>query len=150
MSNTRTGHSAFNMIGYAVVNLWRYKDNNKLGIIDKNAKQDEQYWLDFLSYAENKVDNPPEDIPDAVRQAYIAMERARWSQPMLEAYLQAVLEREAYELGMEKAEAKGKAEGKAEGIKDTAKKLVAQGVDVNIIKSATGLSKAEILELKDK
>ena len=76
MSNTRTGHSAFNMIGYAVVNLWRYKDNNKLGIIDKNAKQDEKYWLDFLSYAENKVDNPPKGIPDEVKQAYTVMERA--------------------------------------------------------------------------
>ena len=40
--------------------------------------------------------------------------------------------------------------GKEEGIEKTAKNLLKLNVDISIIEQATGLSKKEILKLKDK
>ena len=73
MQNARTGNQEFNMISYAVVNLLRYKDNKKKSIIDDHSNHEEEYWLDFLSYTNDRLDNPPSDVPEEVKQAYIAM-----------------------------------------------------------------------------
>jgi predicted transposase/invertase (TIGR01784 family) len=43
--------------------------------------------------------------------------------------------------------AEGRAEGKAEGILQTARKMKAEGVDIDIISKVTGLSKTEIAVL---
>ena len=164
MRNTRTGHKEFNMTSYAVVNLLRYKQNKKKGIVDDLSNKEEGYWLEFLSSIEEKLDNPPPNVPEEVKQAYIAMERARWSQPMLDAYMQAILEREAYELGMEKAEKKGREEGESIGLEkgreegesiglekgkiEMAKAMLADGESVEKIAKYSGLTPDQIKKLK--
>ena len=40
--------------------------------------------------------------------------------------------------------------GIEEGVKTTAKNLLAMNMDISLIEKATGLSKAEIIKLKDK
>ena len=56
---------------------------------------------------------------------------------------------EGMEKGMEKGRAEGKAEGKAEGILETARNLLALGVDIETILKATGMKPDEIEDLRD-
>ena len=49
--------------------------------------------------------------------------------------------------GMEKGREEGRVEGRAEGIENVARKLKAEGVAVEIIMSATGLSRADLEKL---
>ena len=51
--------------------------------------------------------------------------------------------------GMDEGMEKGKAEGKAEGIIETARNLLALGVDVETISKATGMKPDEIEDLRD-
>ena len=57
--------------------------------------------------------------------------------------------REGMDEGMEKGIEKGRAEGKAEGIIETARNLLALGVDVETISKATGMKPDEIEDLRD-
>jgi len=49
---------------------------------------------------------------------------------------------------IEEGEAKGKIEGKTEGKKEMAKKLLSRGVAVDVIVEASGLTAAEVEDLK--
>ena len=56
---------------------------------------------------------------------------------------------EQWKLGEEKGKKEGKKEGRKEGQKLTAMNLIDMHMDISLIEQATGLSKAEILALKD-
>ena len=56
----------------------------------------------------------------------------------------------AEEKGMEEGIEKGKAEGLSEGMEKTARAMLLEGLDINIIKKVTGLSEGEIEKLRGK
>ncbi len=51
---------------------------------------------------------------------------------------------------MEEGIEKGKAEGLSEGMEKTARAMLLEGLDINIIKKVTGLSEGEIEKLRGK
>lgn len=109
-------------------------------------KDDADQWLHLLKCA-TKEQEPPQAISNkCVLSAYEDLEQYRWSAEEHDAYTRSRLAQEAEE---DTLEAKY-TEGKADKAQEIAKNLLMQGVDIDIIEEATGLSKEEITKLRDK
>ena len=108
-------------------------------------------WLAFLTRYD-LLDPAKSPIDENVTKALHVLDTINFSNEEREVYNEKLdwlrLEASALEKIAEDSRAEGEAIGIKKGIKDTAKKLVDQGIDVNVIKSATGLSDSEIAKLK--
>ena len=128
----------------------------ELGKFDKtklSTTSDE--WLHLFKCAEEEEDPPASIKSEKVLDAYHAIEQYSLSPEEYDLYIRTKLAEDAEEIALDehfaKGEAKGKAEGKAEGIEERniaiAKNLLAQGLDIEVIVKATGLSRKEIEHL---
>ena len=121
-------------------------------------------WLQFLSLGANTCDVPRAllAVPEIEEAVHLA-EVGAYSEAELHSYernldairTESTLIRDHREAGRKEGEARGIVKGEARGIvkgeaksrKNIAKSLLSQGLDVNIIASATGLSVADIQKL---
>lgn len=107
----------------------------------------EEKWMYFFKHAAH---TDPEELkkitgPDVViRKAYEVLDQFYWSEAELRTYES----EKKSELDAKAMLAYAKADGIAEGIKQVAKTMLAQGMGIDTIISATGLSKAEIEQLR--
>ena len=104
-------------------------------------------WCYYFKHAQETT---PEDLDRiigqdlVIKRAYEELDRFYWREEELLAYEDALKKDRDYESSMEQKYDEGKAEGRAE----VAFNLLQQGVSIDIIASATGLSVRDIQELK--
>ena len=113
-------------------------------------------WLQFLSLGENTREVPRAllAVPEIEEAVHLA-EVGAYSEAELHSYernldairTESTLIRDHREAGRKEGEARGIVKGEAKSRKNIAKSLLSQGLDVNIIASATGLLVADIQKL---
>jgi predicted transposase/invertase (TIGR01784 family) len=102
-------------------------------------------WVYFIKNAEN-LDVIPENVDDeGLKSAYQEANKHTWTKEELEAYDYAFMRAEDEKAKMDQAEKKGKAQEKVE----IAKNLMALGLDNSTIAQGTGLTMAEIAQLRN-
>jgi predicted transposase/invertase (TIGR01784 family) len=129
-------------------------------------------WLYFLSKSPNATDIPTNIKDKIVISAYKEIERFNWSEEQYDAYIRAgmmmgaerIRDEDNFEKGLKEGTEKGLKEGVEKGLKEgtekglkegekqtkitTAKKMLENNIDLNIISSCTGLTPKEIKNLK--
>jgi len=102
-------------------------------------------WLQLLKES-GSLTEIPEGIEAPVRKAYERLEFRKWGSKLIEDYTKEALRLEEYQNVMARKYEAGVLEGK----QATARRLLEQDVDVQIISKATGLSLEEIEGLRSK
>ncbi|MCG8339838.1 MAG: Rpn family recombination-promoting nuclease/putative transposase, partial [Cytophagales bacterium] len=120
------------------------------------------YWCYYLKHA---PETEPTDYAllvqhsPIIKRAYQALDQHYWSEAELNMYedlLKAERDRKGIERqklmdaearGKEEGIQRGRKEGRKEGILETAKNLIQQGIPLDVISKATGLSKGELAQL---
>ena len=155
----KTGKQCLNGLSYVFVELSKFHKTAK------ELKTIEDYWLYFLTNSVQKTE-PPATINDRwVLEAYKTIARFNWSDVEYDAYFRARLSLEAEDLavsegkaegetkGRAEGEAKGRAEGEAKGKAEErieiAKNMLSKKMNLKLISEITGLSEAEIKQLKN-
>ena len=120
----------------------------------ENNKQDKVLqWMMFLDNPENKeVDQIMEENAE-IKEAKEELDKISQDDLLRRMALKADLAKRDQEQLVYEAERdgkeKGKIEGKKEGKIETAKKLLQEGISLEVIMKATGLTKDEIMEEAD-
>ncbi len=118
--------------------------------IDELSSMEEK-WMYFFKHATQTSEEELEKItgPDIViRQAYGVLNEISRSEPELNAYEREKKSQLDGQAMLTYAERKGEEKGRAEGKIEVAKKLFAQGIDIQTIMYCTGLSKEEFEQIK--
>lgn len=129
-----------------------YFDLTKFTKTIEESENDLEIWLSLLNGAQ-ELDEIPQPLKDNVHfSAFLeALKRANFTDEENIKYEKDMITeldmRYALEYSREKGEAKGKAEGVSEAKTEIAKSLKSQGVSINIIAKATGLTIEEVSEL---
>lgn len=120
------------------------------------AKDTLDEWIYFLKNEEIKLDFTAKGLKEAQEKLSVMKlpenERKAYEHYQEDLHYQASMFESTYIAGFNKGEVRGKAEGKVEGI-DQATRVIAlnllnQGVAIGLIATATGLSEADINQLK--
>ncbi|MDG7053624.1 MAG: Rpn family recombination-promoting nuclease/putative transposase [Wolbachia endosymbiont of Alcedoecus sp.] len=130
-------------------------------------------WCFFFKYAEDTTDEDLRNIAEKspiIKLAYDELDKFRWNEKDLLAYEERIMDLRKTEgilaQKLDDATEKGRQEGRQEGIQigeergikigaekgkiEVAKNLLKAGISIDIIAQTTGLSKAEIVQLKEK
>ena len=102
----------FNLLGYCVVNLVKYKQDKE--ILKDQINKAEQDWLDLLLDA-SFMENAPRGVIPEVQHAYEVLERSTWSTEDLENYRKADEGKAVFMMGLERSREAGREEGREEG-----------------------------------
>ncbi len=132
--DTETGENLFKDFEFNLIELPKFnkKETELVSIIDK--------WAYFIKNADN-LEVLPENIEDdGLKAAYQSAQIHTWNKKELEEYEYAAM-REWDGINREKFALK-------QGIKEVAKKLRIEGVDLQIIEKVTGFTKEEIAQIK--
>lgn len=112
-------------------------------------------WCYFFKYASETSEQDLEQLAASdlvIKDAYEALNQFNWTEAELLAYDQEIKRirdnRAALEYQIDKAKAEGREEGREEGIEQVAKNLLKQGLSIDAIAKATGLSPAKIRQLQ--
>jgi predicted transposase/invertase (TIGR01784 family) len=125
----------------------------KVNNFDDMAKDSLDEWIYFLKKGEIREDFKARGIMKAKRELDILNlpdeERRAYERYQDDLHYQASMVESSYTIGIIKGEKRGREEGKAEGKREVAVKLLASGsLDMGSIAEITGLSIAELQELK--
>jgi predicted transposase/invertase (TIGR01784 family) len=138
-----------NKMHWKFFELSKFEKQYKHEIINKSHPVKLQ-WLDFLNKCATKKEIP--EVDGLVQEAYKIMERAKWSRETIEAFELAIIEEKFEESEQEKyfqdGRIEGEAKGKFEEKIETAKKMLLENLDINLIGKITNLSIKEINDLK--
>jgi len=151
--NVKNANNALEGLELIFLELQKFKpqtlEHRKMGVL----------WLRFLKEINEQVVDVPEEFlqnPDLCKALEMAQESA-YSKAELESYDKfwdiirvektfiSDAKKQGIAIGEKRGEKRGKKEGIAIGEKNLAKKLINQGVDLQTIIAATGLSQEEIL-----
>ena len=114
-----------------------------------------QKWCYFFKYAHQTSESDLQKIIESdviIKRAYEALDQFGWSEQELLSYEEQekrILDHQSMlDAAVDKGMNIGLEKGKIEGKMETAKNLLLEGFDVDIIERATGLSRADILSLE--
>jgi predicted transposase/invertase (TIGR01784 family) len=137
---------------FVFIELKKFKPNTL------TQKKLQVLWLRFMSEInENTTTIDPEllNVPE-IREAIELSEQSAYNAAELEAYdtywdtvsTERTLLSDRYEKGKEEGLVEGETKGKAKNKADIAKKMLNKGIELSLIAELTGLTEAEICEIK--
>ena len=140
----------FNKLEFHIIELQKLRDSDKI----KPSKK--EFWLWFIDHTNEELVRMACENNDKIREAREQLEKIRadeelWDRIRLQEefeYDQNTSLANARAEGEAKGRAEGEAKGKNKANKETAKRMLELGADIEFISKATGLSKEEIEELK--
>lgn len=135
----KTKEKAFDMFEWHLVELPKFRKT------EDEVKTDEERWIYLFKNAAKLGYVPPclEQLK-ATEKAMEVLDRHMWSKEELEAFERMLHSERVQRSVMETA----RAEGEAKRNKEIAKQMLSKGLDICLIKDVTGLSDAEIEEIK--
>ena len=121
-----------------VIELQKLRDSDKIKSSNKN------FWLWFIDHTNEELIKLACTNNEKIKEAREQLDKIRADKELMER----IRLEEAYELDERTSLANAKKEGKIEANKETAKKMLELGAEIEFIEKATGLSKEEIEKLK--
>lgn len=141
MIETKTNKQYLFDLSYVFIELGKFKKDQLASIRDE--------WLHLFKCAA-KENNPSENIrSQKVLEAYNTIAMHNLTPEEYDLYIRTKLLEDAEEIALSENFEKGREEGIKKGIKEVAKSLLLEGVDIKVISKTTGLSIEEIEKLKE-
>lgn len=146
---TVTGKQLLNILSHIFIEIPKLDK----ALFDENTKE----WLKIFKFAPTLTEMPKVHNK-YIRGIYKRLEQHGWSKEEMDAYIEAKVFddmeksnlRHAEAKGIEIGEARGREEGKAKGIEKTAICMLKENADIEFVARVTGISKDDILKLKNK
>ena len=132
----------FNKLEFHIIELQKLRDSDKI----KPSKK--EFWLWFIDHTNEELVKMACENNDRIKEAREQLDKIRADEELWDR----IRLQEEFEFdqntSLANARAEGEAKGKSEANKETAKRMLELGLEIEIIEKATGLSKEEILRLK--
>jgi len=127
--------------------LPKFQESENYKRIGKDSPLKEQ-WLEFLIECVKQKTEP--DRNEIIKKGYEIMKVAKWDEDTRALYQKQKTTVYGVMAAQEAAKREEFKKGEAKKAREVAKNLLVQGIDIDIIEKATGLSQEEIIKLKER
>lgn len=129
----------FNELEIYIIELQKLKNYDRI----KSSKKD--FWLWFIDHTNEELINMACNNNEKIKEAREQLEKIRADEILMER----IRQEENFEFDMNTRLENAAEEGKLETQKETTKRMLELGLEIEIIEKATGLSKEEIEKIKE-
>ena len=129
----------FNKLEFYIIELKKLKDFDKI----KSSKK--EFWLWFIDHTNGEMVRMACENNDRIKEAREQLDKIRADEELMDK----IRLQEEFEWDQNTSLANAREEGEAKANKETAKKMLELNLEIEIIEKSTGLSKEEILKLKE-